>query len=180
MKGYVLRILTAFFFSGILLIPLGATESMARVSVDIRIAPPPPYLIQAPPPVVVIPGTYVYEIPHSDATILFYDGYWYRPYGGNWFWAYSYNGPWQYLPPSAVPRQIVALPPDYYLVPPGYPMIPYVEFRANWARWERERHWDHDPHWREGHAWNDGRREGREGRPGRSEERGHGHGGRRG
>lgn len=176
MKNYLLRILTAFSLLGFFLISVGAKESAARVSVDIRIAPPPPYVIQAPPPVVVIPGTYVYEIPNAGATILFYNGYWYRPYAGNWFWAYSYNGSWQYLPPSAVPPQIAGLPPNYYIVPPGYPVIPYAEFRANWATWERERHWDHDRYWRERHAWDGGRREWREGRPGRPEEREHGHG----
>ncbi len=173
----VLRILTAFSLLGFLFISFGATESAARVSVGITIAPPPPYIIQAPPPVVVIPGTYVYEIPNAGATILFSNGYWYRPYAGNWFWASSYNGPWQYLPPSAVPPPIVGLPPNYYVVPPGAPVIPYAVFSANWVRWGRERHWDHDPYWREHHAWDGGRREWREGRP---EERGHWHDGRRG
>lgn len=141
---------------------------------------PPPYQFAAPPSVAVIPGTYVYVVPNTD--ILFYEGYWYRLYTGNWYWAPSYEGPWAYLPPPNVPPALLEVPSDYSYVPPGYPVIPYMEFHANWGTWERERHWDRKSEWREGwhrestapHGRPDGRPEGRYERPQRSPEERHG------
>lgn len=141
----------------------GTQQAEAEVNVHINIGPPPPHVFHAPPEVVVIPGTYVYEVPDTD--IFFYHGYWYRPYEGHWFRAYSFDGPWVYIGPSVVPRVLVTLPP-HYRVAPGYRHIPYGELRPNWKRWERERHWDNDREWREGRHGGPGGREG--------EHRGHG------
>jgi hypothetical protein len=115
---------------------------------EVNVPPPPPYEFPAPPSVAVIPGTYAYVVPGVD--IAFYRGYWYRPYGGRWFWATSYNGPWVYLPPPGVPRVLLILPPGYYRVPHGYPIIPYARFHANWGKWERERYWHGHREWHEG------------------------------
>ncbi len=113
-----------------------------------NIAPPPPVEFSAPPSVAVIPGTYAYVVPGVD--IVFYHGFWYRPWGGRWFWSRSYGGPWVYLPPPRVPSALLTLPPGYYRVPPGYPRIPYARFHTNWGRWERERYWHGQREWREG------------------------------
>lgn len=105
---------------------------------------PPAYVIQTAPPVVPIPGTYVYFVPDIGADILFYHGFWYRPYAGRWFRATTYNGPWVYIVPRMVPHVLRGLPPDYRRgIPPGYRPIPYQELQGNWRRWERERYWDH-------------------------------------
>lgn len=117
---------------------------------NVNIAPPPEYVLPAPPQVAVIPGTYVYVVPDIGADILFYHGYWYRPYGGHWYWAQSHNGPWVYLALASVPRVLLELPPGYRRLPPGYHRIPYGELHANWGRWERERYWHRDKAWREG------------------------------
>jgi hypothetical protein len=146
------------------------TQAAARVDVNVNIGLPPPYMIPAPPPVVVIPGTYVYAIPDVEVEILFYHGYWYRPYEGRWHRARSYNGPWVYCVPSSVPRALMELPPGHYRVPPGYHHIPYGQVKKNWGKWEREQHWASDRDWREG---GHGKPEGRGG-----EERGKGHEGR--
>lgn len=61
-----------------------------NVSVGINI---PAFRFAAPPPLVVIPGTYAYFAPEASVDILFYGGYWYRPYGGGWYRAAGYNGP---------------------------------------------------------------------------------------
>jgi hypothetical protein len=177
MKKNIWAILGLIVSVGVLCAPGGAQKAMAGVSVGVNIGLPP-FVFSAPPPVVVIPGTYVYVIPDVDVAILFYHGYWYRPYQGHWYRASSYNGPWVYLELSRVPRALVELPPSYYAVAPQYHHIPYAELRANWGRWERERHWDRDREWRAG--WQ-GRAEGR-GREewGRGPERHEGHEGRRG
>jgi hypothetical protein len=69
------------------------------VGPNVPYGPPPPYAVSAPPEVVPVPGTYVYFVPDIGVDILFYHGYWYRPYGGGWYRAPSYSGPWVYLPP---------------------------------------------------------------------------------
>ena len=174
---------------GIAFVLGGTNEAAAGVGVSINIGLPT-FVLPAPPPVVVIPGTYLYAVPDIDVTLLFYQGYWYRPYEGRWFVAFSYNGPWAFIELSRVPRVLIDHPPTYWRVPPGHHRIPYAEFRAKWGRWEHERHWDQDRDWRAG--WH-GRPEGRggeergrppEGRGGEERGRGHeehgGHEGRRG
>ncbi|MGD0235712.1 MAG: hypothetical protein ABSC55_14400 [Syntrophorhabdales bacterium] len=110
---------------------------------DAQYGAPPPYAISAPPEVAPIPGTYVYFVPGIGVDILFYHGYWYRPYGGRWYRAPSYGGPWVYLSPRRVPHVLMTLPPGYRRLPPGYHPIPHAELQRNWQRWERERHWEH-------------------------------------
>ena len=125
-------------------------ESTAQVSDNINIGPPPAYVLHAPPPVVVIPQTYVYVVPEIAVEILFYHGYWYRPHEGRWYRGRSYNGPWTYLTSSKVPHVLVALPPDYYRVPPGHHHISHGQVKKNWKKWEKERHWESDREWHEG------------------------------
>ncbi len=168
---------------GLLFAHWGIRQAAAGVEVNINIGPPPRYVIPAPPPVIVIPGTYVYAVPDIDVDILFYGGYWYRPYQDHWFRSRSYNGPWVYLATPQVPRVLINLPPDYRRPPPGYHRIPYGQFKKNWGGWERERHWDQDRDWREGwHRGPEGRggefreeQRGEHGKPeGRGEEPGRG------
>ncbi len=155
---------------GILLVVMGwAGQSGAGVDVNVGIyAPPPAYVAPAPPPVVVIPGSYVYLVPGISVDILFYHGYWWRPYQGHWYRSGSYNGPWGYY--RNVPHAIVALPPDYRRVSSGGQRIPYVQLRENWNKWEKEKHWDSHG---EGHGH--GEVQGHPEGPEHGE--GHGHGG---
>jgi hypothetical protein len=93
--------------------------------------------------VVPIQGTYAYFVPGIGVDVLFYGGYWYRPFRGRWYRAASYNGPWMFTPGPMVPRVLVTLPPGWRKVRPGYRPIPHAELHGNWERWERERHWEH-------------------------------------
>ncbi len=110
--------------------------------------PPPAYALPGPPEVMPIPGTYAYYVPGINVDIFFHQGYWYRPFGGRWYRSAFYNGPWLFVPGPRVPRVLVALPPGWRRVPPGYHPIPHAELQRNWQRWERERHWDHHHGWR--------------------------------
>ena len=103
---------------------------------------PPPYAFAAPPDVVPIPGTYAYFVPGIGMDVLFYQGYWYRPFRGRWYSAQFYNGPWIYVPGPRVPRVLFSLPPGWRRVPRGYRPIAHAELQRNWQRWERERHWE--------------------------------------
>ena len=97
----------------------------------------------APPDVVVIPGTYVYVVPDNDVDVLFYQGYWWRPYEGHWYSSDDYNGPWSYIEPGKIPRELRALPQDYrHRLSPGYERISHGDVKRHWKQWEKEKHWD--------------------------------------
>ena len=144
------RVLAFLILLGMFFVPGTVKDVAAEVNVDINIGVPPPFVLPAPPLVVVIPGTYVYLVPDIDVHILFYQGYWYRPYKEHWYRARSYDGPWGYLAPARVPRVLVDIPPHYYRVPKGYHRIPYGDMRGNWEKWEHSHYWDKDKQWQDG------------------------------
>lgn len=149
--------------AALLLVATGfSAQSEARVDVSVGINIPA-YRFSAPPSVVVIPGTYAYFAPDADVDIVFYQGYWYRPYEGRWYRARGYNGPWGYLAPARVPRVLIELPPNYRHVYRDHSRIKYGDFHRNWGKWERNRYWEKDERWREGRRGgrHDERREGR-------------------
>jgi hypothetical protein len=128
-----------------LLIGMGFPNGVSaevNINVGINAPPPPPLAIPAPPPMFVIPGTYVYFAPDIESDILFYQGYWYRPFRGHWYRSGVYNGKWVYVAPKRVPRVLLNLPPDYRRVPPEHRRIPYGEVRKNWKTWERDKYWE--------------------------------------
>jgi hypothetical protein len=139
------------FLAAALLIVAGfATSSSAEVNVRIG---PPTFVFQAPPSVVVIPGTYVYIVPEIDTNILFYQGYWWRPYEGRWYRGRNYSGPWGYVGSRGIPRALVNLPPNYHeyrTVRPGFDRIGHNDIRRNWRGWERNKHWDNHEGWSQG------------------------------
>ncbi|MCL5022434.1 MAG: hypothetical protein M1497_03545 [Nitrospirae bacterium] len=156
------KVLLAVAGSLLLILTGLSARSSAGVHVNIGINIPLPALVlPAPPSVVVIPGSYVYYAPDTDVDILFYHGYWYRPYEGGWYRARSYNGRWAYLPSSGVPRALMGLPHDYRGMSHGGRRIAYGQLTRNWKRWERERYWDspreEDPMGRMGHMGHMGR-----------------------
>jgi hypothetical protein len=122
---------------------LSPLKGIAGVNVNIGVNVPFPALeIDAPPAVVVIPGTNAYYVPDVDADIIFYQNYWYRPYGGRWYRARGYNGPWGFVSANRVPAPLLHLPPGYRHMPPGHERIPYGQLKKNWRNWEREKYWD--------------------------------------
>ncbi len=160
------KALISFFVVPLLLIMTGI--SMARVNVDVNIGLPPVFAFSEPPELVVIPNTYVYYPPGVDVDIVFYSGYWYRPYNGYWFRGSGYNGPWHRIGRDRVPRYILNLPPDYRSTYRGNPLIPYRHVHDNWRHWEKDRYW-HKRDWR--HERNEWQQERREDRRERREDR---------
>jgi hypothetical protein len=76
--------------------------------------------IGAPPALVVIPGTPVYYAPTVPANYFFYGGQYYLFANNAWFVATAYNGPWLAVPIKQVPAPILAIPVQYYKIPPGH------------------------------------------------------------
>lgn len=116
--------------------------SDARISISIAI-PFPGVVIAEPPALVMVPGTYAYLAPEAD--IVFYRGYWYRPYGGYWYIAADWQGPWQYVAVQQVPVVVVNVPVYYRSTYVRSEPIPAPVVLRNWRAWEDERRWDrHD------------------------------------
>jgi len=139
------RTLVTIFVGTVLLMSMGYSNSViaeTNINIGIKFPPPPPLVIPAPPPVIVVPNTYVYFAPEVEADLLFYHGYWYRPYQGRWYRSGDYKGPWVYIVLERVPAVLLRLPPDYRRVPPGHQRIPHGQLKKNWRTWEREKHWD--------------------------------------
>jgi len=92
----------------------GVNVTVGGEGVNVNIEPNLPAVrFAAPPDVVVIPGTYIYIVPDIDADVLFFQGYWWRPYEGLWYRAQEYNGQWSYVEPERIPSGLRTLPQDY-------------------------------------------------------------------
>ena len=120
-----------------------------NVSVGINL---PAFRFPVPPPMVVIPGTYAYFAPEADVDIVFYEGFWYRPYEGRWFRSRGYNGPWGYIATPRVPHVLMELPHDYRHAYREHPRIDHRDFNRHWRSWERNKYWEKDERWRAGKA----------------------------
>ncbi len=80
----------------------------------------PPVMIQTPPQLVVVPGTPVYYAPGVNFNYFAYGGQYYVFHNGAWFYAMAYSGPWTYIALEHVPQPVLAVPVQYYRVPPGH------------------------------------------------------------
>jgi hypothetical protein len=127
---------------------------MARVDVDINISLPPPIAFAAPPEMVVLPGTYIYVVPDSDADIFFYNGWWWRSWEGRWYRSQYYNSGWGYY--QSVPSFYVSIPSgwrnDYREhrwkgQQWNYRRIPQQQVQRNWQGWEKNKHWEKQNSW---------------------------------
>lgn len=129
--------------SALLLVSAGsATQSEARVNVDVEVNIPA-VRFAGPPEVVVIPGTYVYTVPDLDVDVMFYQGYWWRPYEGQWYRSRDYRGSWRHVDPRRVPGGLRSLPQDYrQRLSPGHERIPHGHVQKNWRKWEKQKYWD--------------------------------------
>jgi hypothetical protein len=80
----------------------------------------PPIVLAAPPQLVVVPGTLVYYAPDVPANCFFHKGRYYTLANGAWFTAPVYNGPWALIQIGQVPPPVLAVPVEYYHIPPGH------------------------------------------------------------
>ena len=145
MKTKRLGFLVAVALFLILSVFSSQSNAGANVNVGINLSP---FFFPVPPPVVVIPGTYAYFAPEADVDIVFYQGFWYRPYEGRWFRSRGYNGPWGYIAPPRVPRVLIGLPHDYRHNYRDHKRITHRDFNKHWRYWEKNKYWEKDERWR--------------------------------
>jgi hypothetical protein len=154
---WILCISAAFFVSGCVVAVEGPPPGPA-VAVEgpppgpepvaqVDVGAPPPLAVQEPNLVVVPSGdAYVYMMPNV-AGVYFYDGFWYRYYGGGWFRSGIYNGPWVGI--AVAPPVVVAIDPFWpFYLPAGYFSIGWWDFHHHWRDWGHRRHWHSHPHFR--------------------------------
>ncbi|MDO8477218.1 MAG: hypothetical protein Q7W02_13680 [Candidatus Rokubacteria bacterium] len=98
-----------------------ASAGHAGVSVDLGIH------LGSPPQFVQVPETPVSYAPAVGANLFLYAGQFFAFRGGVWFAGPGYEGPWSEVRPEYVPRPILAVPVQYYRVPP-----------REWSHWRRE------------------------------------------
>jgi len=128
--------------------------TMAGVDIHVSIPLPPPIVFAAPPGVIVIPETYVYVVPEVQEEIFFYNGWWWRPWGGRWYRSRHYSSGWVYY--KSVPSFYARIPSgwrnDYRDHRWGghqwnYQRIPHQQLQRNWSSWEKSRHWEKQQTW---------------------------------
>ena len=100
----------------------GAVAGDVNVGVNIGVPMPAPprIVLSAPPPVVVVPHSPVSYVPSVNFNLFVYSGRYYTFHDGSWFFATSHSGPWVFIAPERVPRPVVAVPVNYYKIPPGH------------------------------------------------------------
>ncbi len=76
--------------------------------------------IGTPPELMVVPGTPVYYAPALPNNYFVYGGRYYVFQNGGWFYAPAYDGPWTIISVKKVPKPVLAVPVEYYKVPPGH------------------------------------------------------------
>jgi hypothetical protein len=100
----------------ILLLGTSARASDVKINIGLGV---PPIVLTAPPQLVVVPGTPVFYAPDVSANLFFYKGRYYTVANGVWSRAPAYNGPWAVIQIGQVPAPVVAVPVEYYKIPPG-------------------------------------------------------------
>ena len=82
-------------------------------------------------------------VPDVDVDILFFQGFWWRPYEGRWYRSRDYQGSWTVVAPGRIPPGLKKLPPNYRQgLSPGHQRIKHQEVKKNWKTWEKEKYWD--------------------------------------
>jgi hypothetical protein len=97
----------------------GTSANAQDVKIDIGLGVPP-IVLTAPPPLVVVPGTSAYYAPEVSANFFFYKGRYYTVVNDVWSMAPAYNGPWAVIQIGQVPAPVLAVPVEYYKIPPGH------------------------------------------------------------
>jgi len=143
-KFLVLAIISVFA----VVAPLSA-RAQVGVSVNIGVPLPPPVVVPAPPAVVVLPGALdVYVAPDVAVDLFFYNGWWWRPWGGRWYRSRYYDRGWAYF--NHVPRFYAGVDPGwrgYYAghnwhgQPWNFQRISNSQLRGNWKGWHDSGYW---------------------------------------
>jgi hypothetical protein len=110
------RVLILAATASILWSGTAATAQDIKVNIGLGV---PPIVLTAPPQLVVVPGTSVSYAPDVPANLFFYKGRYYTVANSVWSMAPAYHGPWAVIQIGQIPAPVVAVPVEYYKIPPG-------------------------------------------------------------
>jgi hypothetical protein len=117
MPRILLRLLMLAAAAAILVTTTSATAQDVKINIGLGV---PPIVLTAPPQLMVVPGTPVYYAPDVQANLFVYKGRYYTVAHGVWSMAPAYNGPWAVIQIGKVPPPVLAVPVEYYKIPPGH------------------------------------------------------------
>ena len=116
----LLAMMLAVVATGLPITGAVAGDVNVGVNIGVPMPAPPRIVLPAPPPVVVVPNSPVSYVPSVNFKLFVYSGRYYAFHDGSWFFATSHSGPWVFIAPERVPRPVVAVPVNYYKIPPGH------------------------------------------------------------
>jgi len=132
-----------------------SATAQVSVSVGVDIEPPPEIAFSAPPEVVVLPETTgVYVVPETEHDIYFWNGFWWRPWGGRWFRSRSYDRGWAHY--HAIPGFYSEVDPQWRTHyhdrswnghPWEYRRVSHGDLQHNWRHWHNDRYWAGHGNW---------------------------------
>lgn len=137
------------FFGTFFVVLVIAIPILAMAGVDSHVGSPPPVLFPARPELIVIPETNVYFVSDVHGDIFFYNGWWWRPWGGHWYRSRHYSSGW--VDYQIIPSFYVGILSDwreYFSYPYwrghqwNYQRIPYQPLEWNWSSWGKGRYWE--------------------------------------
>lgn len=144
-KFLVLAMLSAF----VVVAPL-SVGAQVSVGVNIGVPLPPPLVVPAPPAVVVLPGALdVYVAPDIAVDLFFYNGWWWRPWGGRWYRSRYYDRGWGFF--NHVPRFYAGVDPgwrgfyashNWHGQPWNFQRISNSQLQHNWKGWHDSGYWN--------------------------------------
>jgi hypothetical protein len=97
-----------------------AAAQDVKINIGLGTSSLPPVVVTAPPQLVAVPGTSVHYAPEAPANLFFYQGRYYALANNIWSTAPVYEGPWVVIQVGKVPPPILAVPVEYYKIPPGH------------------------------------------------------------
>ncbi len=104
----------------LMLLGISAAAQDIKINIGLGATPVPPVVVTPPPQLVAVPGTSVYYAPEAPANLFVYKGRYYTLVNNVWSTAPAYHGPWVVIQVGKVPPPILAVPVDYYNIPPGH------------------------------------------------------------
>ena len=117
---------------------------------------PSPILLNGSPYVIAVPDTYdVYVVPDVSVELFFWNGLWWRPWGGHWYSSHYYNRGWTYYR-SGTPSFYRKVDPHwraYYTSRNwrgyrwNYERIPSNQAQRNWKTWQNDKYWEKHGTW---------------------------------
>lgn len=129
-------------------------QTMAGTVINIGISPPPAVRFAAPPQLIVLPETYIYAIPDTDADIFFSNGWWWRQWEGRWYRSNNYNSDWKNY--QSVPSFYKEIPSDWRNDYKEHRwrghqwnirQVSHQQVQQHWKDWERSGYWEKQQTW---------------------------------